>query len=411
MSKKAKGHKPNTLISISKIYDAARTLKPKVLYTPLIYSSTLSRLFGGRIFLKLENLQKTGSFKVRGATYKLLKNLDHVGSDGVVAASAGNHAQGVALAAREAGVQAFIVMPQWASITKQEATRNYGGQVILHGESISESLGLAQEMAKNGKTLIHPFDDRQIIAGQGTVGLEIVEALPDVDMVIGPVGGGGLLSGIAIAVKSLCPAARIIGVQSKCCPSAFKALDTGQPVTIESMPSVADGINVKKTGQIPFKVLSNILDDIILVNENAIISSILMLLEQKKILVEGAGAVPLAALISGSVRLSSKTNVVLIISGGNIDSSILDRIIHQGLIKDGRIIHFQVILDDRPGSLAKLLGIVASLNANVLHIHHERNDKYMPLFTTRVKLELETRGFSHIKKISKSIESEGYRIL
>jgi threonine dehydratase len=410
MSKKDSGHNPDNLISISRIYDAARILKSKVLYTPLIYSSELSRVFGGQIFLKLENLQKTGSFKVRGATYKLLKNFDHIGSGGVVAASAGNHAQGVALAAHEVGMQAFIVMPLRASITKQEATRNYGGKVILHGESIGESLSLAKEMAKNGKTLIHPFDDRQIIAGQGTIGLEIVEALPDVDMVIGPVGGGGLLSGVAIAIKSLCPAAKIIGVQSKCCPSAFKALNLGNPVTIESMPSIADGINVKRMGHIPFKVLNTILDDIILVNESAIISAILMLLEQKKLLAEGAGAVSLAPLISGSVRLSSKAKVVLIISGGNIDSSILDRIIHRGLIKDARIIRLQVILDDRPGSLARLLGIIASLNANVLHIHHERNDKDMPLLTTRVNLELETRGISHIEKISKSIESKGYHI-
>ena len=410
MPTKVKDWKPFTEVSVSKIYDAAKVLKAKVLKTPLIYSSGLSRLFGGQIFLKLENLQKTGSFKVRGATYKLLKNRDNIGTAGVVAASAGNHAQGVALAAREAGLEAFIVMPQWASITKQEATRNYGGQVIIHGQSIAESLSLAQEMAKDDKMLIHPYDDSEIIAGQGTIGLEILEALPDVDLVICPIGGGGLLSGIATVLKSLRPVVKLVGVQTKCCPSASYALKAGKPITIESRPSVADGISVRKTGEIPFNVLRDALDDLILVDENTIISAILMLLERKKILVEGAGAVSLAALMGGSMRLSSKTKVVLVISGGNLDSSILDRIIHRGLLKDGRIVRLRVRLDDRPGSLAQLLGIIASLNANVLHIQHERNNKDMPLFTTHVSLDLETRGPSHISKISQSIQSAGYRI-
>ena len=410
MSNKAKNQKPFVGMAISSIYDAAKVLKDKVLNTPLIYSSRLSHLFGGQIFLKLENLQKTGSFKVRGATYKLLKNINNIGTAGVVAASAGNHAQGVALAACEAGLKAFIVMPHWASITKQEATRSYGGQVIIHGQSIAESLSLAQEMAKDDKMLIHPYDDSEIIAGQGTIGLEILEALPDVDLVICPIGGGGLLSGIAIVLKSLRPTVKLVGVQTKCCPSASYALKAGKPVTIESLPSVADGISVRRTGQIPFNVLNDTLDDLILVDENTIISAILMLLERKKILVEGAGAVSLAALMSGSMRLSSKTKVVLVISGGNLDSSILDRIIHRGLIKDGRVVRLQVMLDDRPGSLAQLLGIIASLNANVLHIQHERNNKEMPLFTTRVNLDLETRGPFHISKISHSIQSAGYRI-
>lgn len=402
---------PKDEVTLAEIQAAARALTTRVLHTPLIFSSTFSRFFGAQVYLKLENLQKTGSFKLRGATYKIQRALHRIGAGGVVAASAGNHAQGVALAAHEAGLPAFIVMPEWASITKQEATRNYGGQVIIHGQGVGESLKLAKELANDGKTLIHPFDDRDIIAGQGTIGLEILAQMPDVDVVVGPVGGGGLLSGIAVAVKSLRPAAKIIGVQTNSCPSASEALKTGAPVTIEAMPSVADGISVKEIGALPFKILSTLMDDLILAEENQIISAILMLLERKKILAEGAGAVPLAALMTGKARFGTQTKVVLVISGGNLDSPLLDRIVHRGLIENGRVMRLGVMLDDRPGSLARLLGRIAALNANVLHIQHERNHKKMPLFTTRVNLDLETRGASHIKEISKSLRDGGYRIL
>lgn len=406
-----KNHSPVSDIPLSKIQTAARALKSKVINTPLIFSSALSRLFGCQLYLKLENLQRTGSFKVRGATYKLISALDHIGPGGVVAASAGNHAQGVALAARNADIEAFIVMPQWASIAKQEATRNYGGQVIIHGQNVAESLKLAQEMAADGKTLIHPFDDPDIIAGQGTIGLEIAAALPDVDVAIAPVGGGGLLSGVAIALKSVCPSVKIIGVQTQACPSASEALRNGIPTIVKSTHSVADGISVKQIGKIPCKVLSRLLDDLILVHEDDIIASILMLLERKKMLVEGAGAAPLAALIGGSLKLSSQSKVVLIISGGNMDISLLDRIIHRGMLKNGRIMRLGIMLDDRPGSLAKLLESIAALNANVLHIQHERNDKEMPLFTTRVNLDLETRSSTHVAEIYKGIQAAGYYIL
>lgn len=397
-------------VPISNIIEAARVIKSKVLQTPLIFSSSLSRLCGCKVYLKLENLQKTGSFKIRGAIYKLFKIRDRIGPGGIVAASAGNHAQGVALAAGEVGVDAFIIMPQWASITKQEATRSYGGRVIIHGQSVGESLRHAEQMAATGKTLIHPFDDADIIAGQGTVGLEIAEALPDADMVIAPIGGGGLLAGIAAAMKSSHPQIQIIGVQSKCCPSAYNAMRCGAPVTVEADPSVADGISVRKMGGIPFRVLRDILDDIILVEENDLIASILMLLERKKILVEGAGAAPLAALMNGVGKLSPQTNVVLVISGGNLDSPVLDRIIHRGLIKNGRIMRLGVMLDDLPGSLARLLRVIAGLDANVLHIQHERNTADMPLFTTHVILDLETRGPAHIAKISRAIQDQGYHI-
>jgi threonine dehydratase len=406
-----KAHNPVTGVSLSKIQDAAQMLRSKVIATPLIYSATLSQLFGGQIYLKLENLQKTGSFKVRGATYKLLRNLEYIGPEGVVAASAGNHAQGVALAARNAGTKAFIVMPQWASIAKQEATCSYGGQVIIHGESVAEGLKLAQKMAAEGKTLIHPFDDPDIIAGQGTIGLEIAKALPDVDMVVAPIGGGGLLSGIGIALKSMCPSVKIIGVQAIGCPSAAEALRLGKPTLVKNIPSVADGISVKQMGRLPFQVLSTLLDDLVLIHEDDIIASILLLLERKKMLVEGAGAVSLAALMNGGLKLSPQSKVVLVISGGNVDISLLDRIIHRGMINSGRIMRIGVKLNDQPGSLARLLDSIAALEANVLHIQHERNDKETPLFTTCVNMDLETRGMDHIKKIAKAIQTAGYCIL
>ncbi len=404
-------HRHYSEISLANIKAAAKLLETRVLHTPLIFSANLSRLFGANIYLKLENLQRTGSFKIRGATYKLLRASDTIGDQGVVAASAGNHAQGVSLAAREAGKKAFIVMPQWASITKQEATRSYGGEVILHGESVGECLDLAKEMAKSGKVLLHPFDDPEIIAGQGTIGLEIVSALPTVDLIVGPVGGGGMMAGIASAVKALRPNIKLIGVQAQNCPSAKEALRSGNPVEVEAISSLADGINVKRIGALPFKILRRLMDDCVLVDENQIIAAILMLLERKKILAEGAGAVALAALLSGKLcPLPPGTNVVLVVSGGNLDSPLLDRIIHRGLLENSRIMRFSVMLEDQPGALAELLNLIAGLNANVLHIQHERNDRDLPLFTTRVNLDIETRGPAHIKLISKEIKDRGYGI-
>ncbi len=398
-------------ISLATIKAAEKALKTRVHQTPLIFSANLSHLFGAKIYLKLENLQRTGSFKIRGATYKLLQNSDRIGAQGVVAASAGNHAQGVSLAAREAGTKAYIVMPQWASITKQEATRSYGGEIILHGDSVGECLDRAKDMARSGKVLLHPFDDPEIIAGQGTIGLEIVNALPKVDLVVGPVGGGGLMAGIATAVKALRPSAKLIGVQAENCPSAREALRRGTPIEVNATSSLADGINVKRMGALPFKILHRLMDDCVLVDENQIIAAILMLIERKKILAEGAGAVALGALMSGRLGpLSANTHVVIIVSGGNLDSPLLDRIIHRGLLENGRIMHFGVVLDDQPGALAELLNLIAGLKANVLHIHHERNDRDLPLFTTRVNLDIETRGPSHIRMISKEIEDRGYGI-
>lgn len=398
------------MITLEKVKKAADLIREIIIMTPLVHSPALSRQFKGEIFLKLENLQKTGSFKIRGAANRIFSDIKRIGPDGVVAASAGNHAQGVALAAKRAGVPAAIVMPEWASITKQEATRAYGGDVIISGQSLGESLEKAKELAKEGRILIHPYDDPDVIAGQGTIGLEILGSLNNVDMIIVPVGGGGLISGIASVVKALKPETKVIGVQSEACPSAYESLKKGRIVTVNSSLSIADGISVKQTGKLNFSIIRKHLDEIVLVRESDIAAAVLMLLERKKILAEGAGAVPLAALMSGAIKVKKGSRTVLLISGGNVDSPLLGRIIRQGLINNGRIIRFSVCLDDVPGALSGLLALVSSLKANVLHILHHRSARNIPIYSTIVELEIETRGPAHVKEITGSLKKAGYEI-
>jgi len=398
------------MIPIEKIYQAKKILSPKIIRTPLIHSPILSKFFNCNIFLKLENLQKTGSFKIRGATYKLLNALNKTGNSGVVAASAGNHAQGVAMAARKAGIPATIIMPEWASITKQEATHALGGHIILHGQSIGESLEKAKELVLEGKTFIHPFDDTDIITGQATVAMEIFEDLKDPDIIIAPVGGGGLISGISSVMKITCPKTKIIGVQAALCPSAYESFKKNRIIQTPSKPSIADGINVKQVGRLTFDIIQKFVDEIVLVKEEDIASAILMLLEKTKTLAEGAGAAPLAALLNGSVATSTNKKIVLVISGGNVDSPLLGRVIDQGLIKNKRVIRFRVYLDDIPGSLSKLLEHVACFKANVLNIYHFRNIGNMPIYASKVELELETRGTDHIEEIINKLRKAGYKL-
>ncbi len=400
--------KIDNMIPLKKIQQAAALIAEYVIDTPLLYSPDLSRMFGGEIYLKLENLQRTGSFKIRGATYKLLEHRKQIGAQGVVAASAGNHAQGVALAAKQAGVKATIVMPEWVSITKQEATRKYGGNVVIHGKNIGESLAQAIRLADEGKYFLHPFDDPDIIAGQGTVGLEIFKSLENPDLIIVPVGGGGLISGIASVVKILNPATRIIGVQTAACPSAYQALKNGRISEVMGQSSIADGISVKKIGKRNFAIMKKAVDKIVLVEEEQIVAAMLLLLEHKKILAEGSGAAPMAAVMGGAVKLPGKGKTVLVVSGGNVDSPLLGRIVSQGLVKNGRVMRIQVRMKDVPGSLAKLLELVAASKANVLHIYHDRGARGTPIYVTHVELELETRGTLHIRQIEKNLTLAGY---
>ena len=398
------------MISVSEMKKAARFLEGSVSHTPLVYSPTFSKLTGLEVYLKLENLQETGSFKLRGASWKILSRADLIGPGGVVAASAGNHAQGVALAGRRAGLNATIVMPEWASITKQEATKNYGGQVVLEGQSINECIHKALELAETGKTFIHPYDDPDIINGQGTIGLEILEDLEDPDVIFVPIGGGGLISGIATACKSLHPETRIIGVQAAACPSAHTAVSEGKPLRVEAGKSIADGITVKQVGDITFPIIREKVDEIVLVDEEQIAAAVLMLLERKKVLAEGAGAVPLAALLNESTRLRRGSKAVLVVSGGNVDSPLLDRVIRKGLFRGGRIMRFSVCLDDTPGALAGILALIADHKANVLHIHHSRSGSDLPVYLSHVELELETRGPDHIEEVGAVLTRAGYKI-
>jgi threonine dehydratase len=398
------------MVNMEAIKQAEAVLKNVVITTPLVYSNYFSRRFDAHIYLKLENLQRTGSFKIRGAYHKLEKIRHSLGPGGVVAASAGNHAQGVAHAAQLMGVSSSIVMPEWASISKQIATRSYGGRVILSGKSLAESLAQARKLEEEGRTFIHPFDDEDIIAGQGTIGLEIVSQLPEVEAILIPVGGGGLIAGIATAVKSMLPQASIIGVQTAACASALAARSAGKPTTVTDKYSIADGISVKQTGQLPFTIMQRFVDDLVAVQEEEIATAMLELLERKKVLAEGSGAVPLAALMGGQLSSLHEKVVVLVISGGNVDTHLLGRILRQGLFKSNRIMRFSVQLKDVPGALADLLKVVANCRGNILHVSHDRLGRHLPVELTRVELEVETRGADHIEELLDALSTSGYEV-
>ncbi|HUU75639.1 MAG TPA: threonine ammonia-lyase [Methanoregulaceae archaeon] len=399
------------MVSLSDIQTAAETIKEHVIRTPLVFSPTFSEMTGARVYLKLEAMQKAGSFKVRGASNLILSRRQEIGDRGVIAASAGNHAQGVAVAAGMAGIPATIIMPEWVSLSKQEASVGYGARVILSGASLEESIVHARKLAEEKDlTFIHPYDDPAIIAGQGTIGLEILEDLPDCDHILVPVGGGGLIAGIATAAKALRPDVRITGVQAAACPSAAEALRTGGPVAVESLPTIADGIRVKKTGDLTYPVIRDLVDNVVLVDEHETRRAVMLLLERKKVLSEGAGAVPLAALLSGKVTVRKGERIVAVISGGNVDSFLLERLFRVGLFDAGRIMQCSVILEDGPQTLPALLEHLGQSGAVITMVHPVRADPGLPLHQIRVDLELEIRGPAHREKILSSLQEEGYRV-
>ena len=390
-------------MDIKDIRKAAEVIGDFVHKTPLIHSNSFSSMTGAEVFLKAENLQKTGSFKVRGAFYKL----NSLGNKNVIAASMGNHAQGVAYAAAKLGIHAKIVMPLSASIVKQEATKGYGAELVLHGESFQEALQYAR--SQEGHVFIHAFDDEKIIAGQGTIGLEIVEDLKDIDTVIVPVGGGGLISGIAVAVKKLSPHTEIIGVQTASAVSAYNSFINKK--IEESVPSstLADGIAIGKVGDIAFGIIKKYVDDMMLVDEDSIARAILLFLERKKLVVEGAGTVPLAAMLEGKERFRGK-RVVLVVSGGNIDFTVIDRIIHKGLVSSGRIGVFEVTVDDVPGQLHTLTGLIAGQRGNIHTIVHDRLSPGLSAVQTKVVFTVESRGREHLTEIISVIRARGFAI-
>jgi threonine dehydratase len=393
----------------NEIESARNKIRRAILRTPMIYSDTFSKLTGKEVFLKLENLQKTGSFKIRGAYYKLFQFTPSMKKRGVVAASAGNHAQGVALASSTLGIHSTIVMPEGVSLAKQMATRAYGGEVILFGQNTDEALHYAKKLTEGGKFFIHPFDDEQVIAGQGTIGLEIIEEVPAVEAIIAPIGGGGLISGIAAIVQKRKPNVKVIGVQAAQVPSAFYSLRRKKIVEVKAKPTLADGIAIQRVGEVTFPMIQKGVDEIVTVNEDEIASAILLLMERKRIVAEGAGATPLAALLSRRWKTRLK-KIVLVISGGNIDFHLLDRIIEKGLAQTGRLIRLSILLRDVPGALAKLSSSVALHHANILHIIHERATKDIPIGFSKVILVLETRGPDHIREIKKGLKEKGYSL-
>ena len=378
--------------------------------SPLVYSSAFSRLLGTDIFLKLENLQETGSFKVRGAYNRLALLEDEEKKRGVIAASAGNHAQGVAWAATRLGMDATIVMPEDVSIRKLLAVKEFGAEVILFGKQFGEAYRCARELSKEeGKIMIPAFADPDVIAGQGTIGLEILEALDKDTTVVVPVGGGGLIAGVAVAVKASFPGVKIVGVQTRACPSMIRSLEQGSPAEVEVCHTLADGIAVNRPGDLNFSIIKNYVDEVVEVDEESIASAIFNLLDKANLIAEGSGAVPLAALMEGRIAAPSK-RCILIISGGNIEINTIDRILQRGSIRMGRLIRIEVDLPDVPGSLWKLMGIIAREKANILHIFHDRLNLENPLQVSRVKLDLETRGHDHAQDILNKLRDAGYAV-
>jgi threonine dehydratase len=391
--------------------EAARARLAGVIYeTPCAYSQSLSDLTGTRVFVKLENLQMTGSFKERGAANVLLQLSSEERRRGVVTASAGNHGLAVAFHSARLGIAAVIVMPEWAPLTKVLSARRQGAEVVLHGDNYDEAYARAREIeAARRLVFVHPFDDPRVIAGQGTIGLELAAQVPDLDAALVPVGGGGLVSGLAVALKSRRPAAEVIGVQADEIAAMKAALEAGTRVTVAPAPTIADGIAVRRVGEHTLPLARRWVDQVVSVSEEEIANAILLLLEIEKTVVEGAGAVPLAALVNKKVALAGKT-VALVLSGGNIDVNLVSRIIERGLVKAGRLVRLAVMLRDRPGQLARLTALVAEMRANVLHILHDRAFSRARLGETEVELTLETSGREQIEAVNRHLTEAGYTV-
>ena len=397
------------MITFVDVEEARERIKDQIYLSPFPYSETISRMSGKRVFFKLENLQMTGSFKERGALNRLLTLTPEEAARGVIAASAGNHGMAVAFHSRRLGIAASIVMPRHAPLIKVSRVRQYGAEVLLHGDDYDMAFAEARRLSQErGLTLVHAFDDPWIIAGQGTIGLELYEQNPDLDAVIVPVGGGGLIAGIGLALKTLKPKIRIIGVQSESIPSMLAALEKGEPVGLPPVVTIADGIAERAVGAAPLELVKIFADEIVTVGEGEIANAVLLLLEIEKTVAEGAAAVPLAALLNKKISLDG-TNVGLIVSGGNIDVNLISRIIEKGLIQDGRLSRVSVVIPDRPGNLARLAQRIADLGANILQIAQARGFGQMAIGETEVELILETTGREHIERLCAGLRAEGLR--
>jgi threonine dehydratase len=398
------------MISLQSIQQAQKLLQPVVHHTLLKYSKTFSEMARNQVYLKLENIQKTGSFKVRGAYNKISSLTANEKSRGMIAASAGNHAQGVAYASSKLGTSSTIVMPERTPLSKIEATKKYGAKVILHGNMFDESLEYAWKLQQQaGYIFIHPFDDERIIEGQGTIGLEIMKQLPDADAIICPIGGGGLISGIALAAKAINPNLKIIGVESSACASMKASLQNQSIKKIISPGTIADGIAVKMPGKQTFDIAKQYVDEIVTVEDEEIARTMLLLLERSKLLVEGAGAASLSSLLYHRIGMKDK-KIVCVISGGNIDMHFISRIIEHGLAEAGRYIRFFTVIADQPGQLNRLLELLAEQKANVISIAHNRMSPHVFPGLVEVDVSLETNNQEHIHKIEEILLQNGYEI-
>ncbi|MBQ9084578.1 MAG: threonine ammonia-lyase [Clostridia bacterium] len=397
------------MLTLDKVYRAGYALREVARRTDVIYAPKLRP--GADIYLKTENLQVTGSFKLRGAYYKMTTLTEEEKAKGVIACSAGNHAQGVALAAKKNGIKAVICLPAGAPISKVEATRSYGAEVCLvpgvYDDAYARALQLRDEC---GYTFIHPFDDPDVIAGQGTIALELADQLSDLDAVIVPIGGGGLISGIAFTIKSINPKVKVYGVQAAGAPSMFNSFKVGSLEALSSVATFADGIAVKRPGDLTYEIVSKYVDDIVTVTDDEISAAILALMEQHKLVTEGAGAVSVAAAMFGKVDVEGK-KVACVLSGGNIDVTILSRIIDRGLLMSGRSCQFTLQLSDRPGLLHDVSGIVAGLGANIVAVHHERVFAGADVSGCHIIMTLQTRNFEHIDAIREALTNAGIKVL
>jgi threonine dehydratase len=396
-------------ITLADVQAAASLLDGVAIRTAMEESRWLSSVVGGPVLLKCENLQRTGSFKIRGAYVRMSHLSPEERARGVVAASAGNHAQGVALAARMLGIKATVFMPEGAPIPKLNATRGYGAEVLFHGATLDEALTRAIAYAEEtGAVLIHPFDHTDIVAGQATCGLEIAEQAPSAASVIVPTGGGGLIAGIALAVKALRPDVRVIGVQAEGAAAYPGSLAAGAPVALETMSTMADGIAVACPGAVPFAEIAAHVDEVVTVSEESISQALVLLLERAKMVVEPAGAVGVAAVLDQPDRFSTPSVVVL--SGGNIDPLLLGKVIRHGMASAGRYLNIRVRIPDRPGGLARLLGELADAGANVLDVMHQRTSISLTLDEVEVQVQLETRGPEHADTVLARLREHGYRV-
>jgi len=399
-------------VTLEMIKEARETIKDIVKETPLLESVRMSDKTGANVFLKCENLQKTGSFKIRGACNKIANLTSEEKAKGVIASSAGNHAQGVALGAKMNGIKATIVMPATAPLAKVTATKGYGAEVVLEGLVYDDAYAKAVEIQKEtGATFLHPFNDEYVIAGQGTISLEILEQLENVDTIICPIGGGGILAGVAVAAKSLKPSIKIVGVQTSNIPSMKESIEKGEVTSAFKDVTIADGIAVKTPGDLTFNTIKELIDEVIVVDEDEIAQAILFLLENQKVTVEGAGAVSTAAIWSGKYQARKDENIVCIISGGNVDINTLYRVIDTGLVKCGRRYTFKTHIVDKPGGLSEVTRILTDLNANILSANMSKLSSKYGLGSQAVEMTIETFDEEHKQKIKENLTKSGFIIV